>query len=196
MKDRHSLLTFARIISWIGNPLVFVPVSLAIIVGTQLSPRVALPILGALLLCVIVPIAILLFAGVRSGRWQDADVSVREERRRFYPMAIPFSALGALALWLMHAPGSVLRGALVTLALFCVAAIINLRSKISLHILFAFYCATILLALNQIVGMAASILALLIFWSRLFLGRHTWFEAVSGACLGIAGGIVTAWLPS
>jgi membrane-associated phospholipid phosphatase len=142
---------------------------------------------------VIVPIAILLFVGVRSGKWRDADVSVREERRRFYPWAIPFSALGALALWFMHAPRGILRGALVTLALFFLAAIINLRLKISLHTLFAFYCATILLRLGLIVGTTASVVALLVFWSRLFLGRHTWFEAAAGACLGIAGGIVTAW---
>jgi membrane-associated phospholipid phosphatase len=183
----------AIIISRIGNPLVFVPVSLAIIVTTQLPPRVGLPILAALLLCVIVPIALVLFVGVRSGRWRDADVSVREERRRFYPWAIPFSALGALALWIMRVPGFVLRGAVVTLILFCLAALINLRSKISLHILFAFYCATILLRLGLIIGTAASVVALLVFWSRLFLGRHTWFEAAAGACLGIAGGIVTAW---
>ncbi len=193
MKDRQPLLTFARIISWIGHPLVFVPVSLAIVVATQLALRVGLPILGALFLCVIAPIAILLIAGVRSGRWRDADVSVREERRRFYPWAIPFSALGAFALWLMRVPGFVLRGAIVTLVLFCLAAIINLRLKISLHILFAFYCATILLRIGLIIGTTASVVALLVFWSRLFLGRHTLFEAAAGGCLGIAGGIVTAW---
>jgi hypothetical protein len=184
----------AIIVSWIGHPLIFVPVSLAIVVTTRLAPRVGLPILGALFLCVIVPIAILLFAGVRSGRWRDMDVSVRDERRRFYPWAIPFSALGALALWLMHSPRFVLRGALVTLALFCLAALINLRSKISLHILFAFYCAVMLLRLGAFIGATASLLAVLVFWSRLFLGRHTWFEAAAGACLGIVGGIMTAWM--
>ena len=186
---------FARIISWIGHPLVFVPVSLAIVVTTRLAPRVGLPILGALFLCVIAPIAILLFAGARSGRWRDADVSVREERRRFYPWAIPFSAVGVLAIWLMRAPAFILRGAIVTLALFILAAIINLRLKISLHILFAFYCAVILLRLGVVFGVSASILATLVFWSRLFLGRHTLIEAVAGGFLGTTGAIVTAWLP-
>ena len=186
---------FARIISWIGHPLVFVPVSLAIVVTTRLAPRVGIPILGVLFLFVIAPIAILLFAGVRSGRWRDADVSVRGERRRFYPWAIPFSAFGALTIWLMRAPAFILRGAIVTLALFVLAAIINLRLKISLHILFAFYCAVILLRLGVICGVSALILALLVFWSRVFLGRHTLIEATMGGLMGIAGGIVTAWLP-
>src|ERR1700730_1798021 len=185
---------FARIISWIGHPLVFVPVSLAIVVTTRLAPRVGIPILGVLFLFVIAPIAILLFAGVRSGRWRDADVSVREERRGFYPWAIPFSAVGALAIWLMRAPTFILRGAIVTLALFVIAAMINLRLKISLHILFAFYCAVVLLRLGVLFGVGAFILAALVFWSPLFLKRHTPIEAITGGFLGIAGGIVAAWL--
>ena len=187
--------TFARVISWIGHPLVLIPISLVIVVATRLSPRVGLPILGALFLCVIAPTAILLLAGVRSGRWRDADVSVREERRRFYPWAIPFSAVGTLAMWLMRVPTFILRGAIVTLALFVIAALINLRLKISLHILFAFYCAVVLLRLGAGFGSGACILAVLVFWSRLFLRRHTLIEAITGASLGIAGGVVTAWWP-
>ena len=189
------LRIFARAISWIGHPLIFIPISLVIVVSTRLPPRVGLPILGALFVCVIVPTAVLLFAGVRSGRWRDADVSVREERRRFYPWAIPFSAIGTLAIWLMRAPTFILRGAIVTLALFVLAAIINLRLKISLHILFAFYCAVVLLRLGAPFGVSACILAALVFWSRLFLGRHTLIEAITGGSLGVAGGIVTAWWP-
>ena len=78
-----------------------------------------------------------LLAGVRAGRWRDADVSVREERKRFYPWAIIFSALGTLIIWLIRAPFFVVRGGLVTLALFLVAAIANFRLKLSLHTLFA-----------------------------------------------------------
>jgi membrane-associated phospholipid phosphatase len=51
-----------------------------------------------------------------------------------------------------------------------------------------------LLRLGAGFGTGALILAALVFWSRLFLGRHTMVEAVVGACLGIAGGVVTAWL--
>ena len=88
----------ASAISWIGHPLVFVTLSVSIVVGTQLASRSALPILIALLLSTVVPTAILLVIGVRLGRWQDADVSVREERTRFYAWAIPFSALGTFVM--------------------------------------------------------------------------------------------------
>jgi hypothetical protein len=151
--------------------------------------------LAALFFSVILPTAILLFMGVRSGRWQDADISVREERRRFYPLAIPFSAIGALALWLMGAPVFVLRGALVTLVLFVLAAVINLRFKLSLHTLFASYCTVILFRISLPCGAMGFVLTVLVFWSRLFLSRHTVLENVAGVVLGFFGGMVVAWSP-
>jgi membrane-associated phospholipid phosphatase len=186
---------FARAVSWIGHPLVFVTISVGIVVTTQLTSSAAVPILAALLLSVVVPTAILLVAGVRSGRWQDADVSVREERKRFYPWAIPFSALGTLVTWLIGAPFFVVRGGLVTLALFVVAAITNFWLKISLHTLFASYCTVILFRINTLCGTVALIFAGLVFWSRLFLSRHTFVEVLAGVGLGISGGIIAAWWP-
>jgi membrane-associated phospholipid phosphatase len=186
---------FARVVSWIGHPLIFVTISVGIVVTSQLTSSAAIPILAALLLSVVVPTAILLVAGVRSGRWQDADVSVREERKRFYPWAIPFSALGTLATWLIRAPFFVVRGGLVTLALFVVAAITNFWLKISLHTLFASYCTVILFRINTLSGTVALIFAGLVFWSRLFLSRHTFLEVLAGVGLGISGGIIAAWWP-
>lgn len=186
---------FARAISWVGHPLVFITLSVGIVVALRLANRVGLIVLGTLLVCVILPTTFLLFRGVRSGRWSDADVSVRTERTRFYPMAIPFSGIGAAMLWLMHAPGFVLRGALVTSALLIMAAIANFRIKLSLHSLFAFYCAVILFRAGPIFGGVALALALLVFWSRLCLQRHDLPEMLTGTLLGIAGGIATAWWP-
>jgi hypothetical protein len=196
LQQARPLEKVARAISWIGHPLVFVTVSVAIVVITQLASSVALPILATLLFSVIVPTALLLVAGVRSGRWQDADVSVHEERKRFYPWAIAISTLGTLATWVIRAPSFILRGGLVTLGLFVVAGIINSRLKISLHTLFASYCTVILFRIGFGCGVAALFLAVLVFWSRIFLGRHTIAEAVAGCGLGLGGGIIAAWWPS
>jgi hypothetical protein len=185
----------ARTVSWIGHPLIFVSVSVSIVVATQLVPRVAIPILATLFLSVIAPTAVLLGAGVRSGRWRDADVSVREERQRFYPWAIPISALGTLITWLIGAPFFLVKGGLVTLALFLIAAIANFWFKLSLHTLFASYCAVILLRINLAFGMVALILTGFVFWSRLFLSRHTLLEVLAGVALGVSGGVITAWWP-
>ena len=184
----------AVIVSWIGHPLVFVTISVGIVVTTHLASRLAIPLLAAIFLSVIAPTGLLLFFGVRSGRWGDADVSVHEERKRFYPIAIPLSAFGTIVMWVANAPRYILRGGVITLLLLMSAAIINHWSKISLHTLFATYCTVILFRVNLFCGSAALILAALVFWSRLFLSRHTISENISGVALGTVGGIAIAWM--
>jgi hypothetical protein len=184
----------AVIVSWIGHPLVFVTISVGIVLMTQLASRLAIPLIAALFLALIAPMGLLLFFGVRLGRWGDADVSVREERKRFYPIAIPLSALGTIVMWLANTPRYVLRGGVITLLLLIAAAVINHWSKVSLHTLFAAYCTVILFRVSIFCGSAALILAALVFWSRLFLSRHTISENTSGVALGAVGGIATAWI--
>jgi hypothetical protein len=186
---------FARAVSWLGHPLVFISISVAVVVATQLAASAAFPILAALFFSVILPTAILLVSGVRSGRWRDADVSIRQERKRFYPWAIGFSALGTLISWVIGAPGFIVRGGLITLTLFMIAALANFWLKISLHVLFAAYCTTILFRINCICGTVAMVIAGLVFWARLFLARHTLVETLAGAALGVSGGVIASWWP-
>lgn len=185
----------AATVSWIGHPLVFISLAMLVIVALRLANRAGLAVLLTLLVCVVLPMALLLFRGVRSGKWSDADVSVRTERNRFYPRAIPISAMGVIALWLLRAPGFALRGAIVTFALLLIAALLNLRIKLSLHALFAFYSSVVLLGVNTIAGAIALAIAFLVFWSRLYLQRHDLPEMFAGTLLGLAGGIATAWWP-
>lgn len=187
------MTTFARVISWIGHPLVFVPASVAAVVGSQLNLHNALPILLALLLSTLLPTAVVLLAGVRSGRWSDSDVSVRKERQRFFPWAVPFSLAGVIVLRLIDAPTYIVRGALVTLLLFAAAWVVNCWLKLSLHGLFAFYCATILFQIGVLWGVTALFVAILVVWARLFLRRHTPVELITGIMLGLVGGFVAAW---
>jgi hypothetical protein len=171
--------------------LVFISLSLGVIVALRLANAAGLALLLTLVATVILPMALLLFRGVRSGRWSDVDVSVHAERVRFYPFAIPISAMAIIPLWLLQAPVFALRGAAVTLVLLIVAALINFRIKLSLHALFAFYSATVLFAANPGVGMIGFAAALLVFWSRLYLKRHDLLEMLIGTSLGLLGGVVT-----
>jgi hypothetical protein len=186
---------FARALSWLGHPLVFVTVTVGIVVGSRLARRDALSVLLILFVSIILPTALLLFGGVRSGRWSDADISVRTERKRFYPVVIPLSTIGVFALWLLRAPHFILRGALVTVALFALAAITNLWIKLSLHALFAFFCSVILFRISPVFGGVAIALSFGLFWARLYLQRHNVVEMLSGTLLGLGGGVVTAWWP-
>ena len=96
-------------------------------------------------------------------------------------------------MWWIRAPGYIIRGGVVTLALFLVAWIVNFGLKLSLHGLFAFYCAMILFRIGPICGAIAFVLAILVSWSRLFLGRHTGIELTAGILLGSLGGFVVGW---
>jgi membrane-associated phospholipid phosphatase len=184
---------FARWISWVGHPLVFISLSVGIIIALRLANSAGLALLLTLLVTMILPMAFLLFSGSRSGRWSDPDVSIREERVRFYLRAIPISAIAVIALWLSHVPAFALRGAVVTLFLLVVAALVNFRIKLSLHALFAFYSAIILFVVHPVVGTIAFALAIVVSWSRLYLGRHHLLEMLVGGSLGLLGGLVTAW---
>ena len=186
-------VVFARWISWIGHPLVFISLSVGIIISLRLANRAGLALSLTLFATVILPMALLLFRGFRTGRWSDPDVSNRAERVRFYPPAISISTVAVIVLLLLRGPAFALRGAAVTLFLLMMAALINFRMKLSLHALFAFYSAIILFVVNPIAGAAAFMLALLVFWSRLYLKRHDLSETLVGAVLGLLGGLVTTW---
>jgi hypothetical protein len=191
--DLKSTVIFARWVSWIGHPLVFISLSVAIIIVLRVANRAGLTLWLTLFVTVILPMAFLLFWGARSGRWSDLDVSIRVERARFYPQAIPISAMAVIALWILRAPAFALRGALVTLFLLVVAALVNFRIKLSLHALFAFYSAIILIMVNPVAGAIAFALAFLVFWSRLYLRRHDLLEMLVGTSLGLLGGLITTW---
>ena len=191
--DLKPTIVFARWISWIGHPLVFISLSVGIIIALRLANRAGLALSLTLLATVILPMALLLFRGVQSGRWSDPDISIHAERVRFYPGAISISAVAVIVLLLSRAPGFALRGATMTLFLLIMAALINFRIKLSLHALFAFYSGVILFVVNPLVGAVAFVLALLVFWSRLYLRRHDFLETLLGAFLGLVGGLVTAW---
>jgi len=191
--DRKPTVVFARWVSRIGHPLVFISLSVGIIIALRLANRAGLALSLTLLVTVILPMALILFRGFHSGRWSDPDLSVRAERVRFYPRAISISMMAVIALLLSRAPSFALRGATVTLFLLIMAALINFRIKLSLHALFAFYSAVILFVVNSVVGAVAFALALLVFWSRLYLKRHDLLETLIGAFLGSFGALVTAW---
>jgi hypothetical protein len=191
--DLKLTFVFARWISWIGHPLVFISLSVGIVIALQLANRTGLALLLTLLATVILPMVLLLYRGFQSGRWSDPDVSIRAERVRFYPRAVSISAMAVVALLLLHAPAFALRGATMTLLLLITAALINFWMKLSLHALFAFYSAIILFMVNPVIGLVAFALALLVFWSRLYLQRHDLLETLLGAFLGSLGGLITAW---
>jgi membrane-associated phospholipid phosphatase len=182
----------ARWISILGHPFVLIPLMVtAVTVGWLPPERVAL-IVGLVVLGSVVPMLLLMAQRVRSGAWTNYDVSVREQRRGMYPAALALAGGTVLLLAAIGAPWPILRGVLSILLLIAIAAVVNLRLKISLHTAFAAYTAVVLFAGNRGLGAGVLALTLAIAWSRLELGRHTLPEVIGGAVLGavVGGGLV------
>src|SRR5207245_8345819 len=112
--DLKRAVVFARWVSWIGHPLVFISLSVAIIIVLRLASRAGLALFLTLLATLILPMALLLFLGTRSGRWSDTEVSIWAARVPFYPRAIPISAMAVIALWILHAAAWASLGAVLT----------------------------------------------------------------------------------
>jgi hypothetical protein len=175
-------------ISILGHPFVLIPLMVAAVTVGWLPPRQVALVVGIVVLGTVVPMLLLTARRVRSGAWTNYDVSVREQRRGMYPAALTVAGATFLLLAATGAPRPILRGILATLLLIAIAALVNLRLKISLHTAFAMYTAVVLFPTSRGLGAGVLALTLAIAWSRLELGRHTLPEVIGGALLGAVVG--------
>ena len=135
---------------------------------------------------VIAPVLLFIVLRVRSGRYQDADVSIREDRYTLYIVAGCCFVLLVALLAILQAP-AIVQGTLQA-ALFAIAvgALFNrLINKLSLHVPTVAGCATVLTLVRPSAGLALGFVALLVGWSRLYLSRHTLPEVVWGGLVGV-----------
>ena len=180
----------ARLLSTVGNPFVLLPVTTLLVSIRTTSPVKALAFAVALAVLGVAPLVLIVRHRVRSGRWSDHDVSERSHRKEFYPVAILVTAGSGVGLWLLGAPGIVVRGVFVTLVLLILASSLGRWSKISLHTSIGAFCTVTLVTVNMWVAGAALILAAAVGWARIRLQRHTVWQVLSGAALGAAGGLL------
>ena len=184
------LQKFARIVSVLGHPFVLLPLTVLLATLHTMQPERALKISAVTSLVTVFPLLFIIRRKVITGEWSDHDVSVSAERRGFYPIVIGIVVISYLIFWFLGFPDSLLKAMIVSLALLLIAMLINVWSKISLHLIFASYCAVSLLAVRHWVGVVFMLLAILIAWSRVTLERHSLVQALSGMALGSLGGIV------
>ena len=185
-----------RVAGWVSvaaHPFVLIPVLVAVVTARSLPPREAAVVVALVVAGSILPMLWIIVRRVRSGAWSDHDVSVREQRTGMYPAALAISAATVLLLYLSGASQSVLRGTVAVFLLIAFSSLINLRLKISLHTGFAAFTAVALFSGSRPMGIAASVVAVAVAWSRLELRRHTLPEVLGGALLGTGIG-VALWL--
>jgi membrane-associated phospholipid phosphatase len=193
--DTSFQLRFARWISIIGHPFLLMPLLTGIIAYRVLPPIEALIAELVALSVVIIPAGIYTIVRVRKGTWTDLDVSHKTERGQFYAILLPLLVILALITWIAEVPRSIPRGVLAIIALVGSAYVINIWTKISLHTGFAVFVALTLFLIHPILAIVAVVLAMLVAWSRVVLGRHTRREVLFGGVLGCAvGGTFVATL--
>ncbi|CAN5903511.1 hypothetical protein BH24DEI2_BH24DEI2_17270 [soil metagenome] len=144
----------------------------------------------------LLPLFALIQIRVRRGRYEDWDVSRREDRHVLYLVA-GLSLLALLAaLAALPAPRIVWWSMVTALVAIIVGAFVNLLvHKVSLHVLTDAACATFLVFLQPWVGAALLALCALVAWSRVYLGRHTVPDVLWGFGLGVLCAALVFWLP-
>ena len=175
-------LQLARTLSVAGHPLVLIPPTVALVTG---SLRAA----GIVFATMTLPLAVIIAIRVRRGSWSDFDVSRREQRSGLYYAVAIVLALCLLVLYLTGASPGMMRGLGATAAMLAVGLLGNRWLKISMHMMFAAYCAALVIWVYPWSAVAIVPFVLAIAWSRRRLERHTLVEVILGLLLGTAAGL-------
>jgi membrane-associated phospholipid phosphatase len=171
----------AEIISYVLHPLLIVIPTL-VIAMVRLGSTVWEAIFWTFLSIVIVnlPMALLLFWGVRSGKYSDASVSIREQRTSIY-------AVGGTCLVILLAVLTIGKAPVVIIACLMSAVLatalgywINRYTKLSLHSAAMAGCTAVLLWTAPLIGLVMAIFAPLVGWARIRLKHHTPVQILIG----------------
>jgi membrane-associated phospholipid phosphatase len=181
--------TLATALSLFGHPFVLLPVTVTLVSLKDVPPARALVIGASAAIAIVAPLLVMIRRKVKGGQWSDHDVSDPAQRHSFYPGALAILSLACVLLWLAGMPAMVVRGCVVSVALLVVGMLITRRSKISLHMIFGGYCATLIGGVSLLLGGVAFALIAAVAWSRVALGRHSLGQVVAGTALGVAGGL-------
>jgi membrane-associated phospholipid phosphatase len=133
--------------------------------------------------CGLIPYGIVI-AGVRSRRWTDRHVRMRQQRLVPFLAAIGSFLAGLALLVGLGAPRQLV--ALVVAMLTCLAAtmLLTLWWKVSLHTAAASGTAAILILSFGPLFILALPPIVLVAWSRIRLGDHSPAQTMAGAALG------------
>jgi membrane-associated phospholipid phosphatase len=172
---------FAELVSYLFHPLLIVIPTL-VIAMVRLGSTFGQALFWTVLSIAIVnlPMGLLLFWGVRSGKYSDASVSIREQRTSIY-------AVGGTCLVILLAVLIISKAPVVIIACLISAVIatalgywINRYTKLSLHSAAMAGCTAVLLWTAPLIGVVMAIFAPLVGWARIRLKHHTPVQILIG----------------
>jgi membrane-associated phospholipid phosphatase len=185
----------ARIISTVCNPFL---TSLALFVilagaGSNGATDFWVLLFNSAFFTSIAPM-LFIFYLYATDRISDLDMSIRVERERVFIAFVVFYALGALDLWLIHAPAIMT----ASMAAYAVSSLIvqwiTRYWKISTH---ALGITAPLVALTVLFGQRPApfyVLIPLVGWSRTYLRAHTLLQVIAGTLLAVASTLLFFWI--
>ncbi len=178
----------AKIISIIGHPLMLGTGYVIFISFYELDKNTAWLISGIIVGLVTLPITIHNWIRLKNGSYTNFDVSDQKQRRGFYPFSIFLFFICFLIFSFLDFPRVVIVNTVFFTIMLCMMALVNFKSKASLHLAIAMFIAGKLLSLSLFIGSLYLFLVFLIAWSRWYLGRHSKKELLIGSILGFVSG--------
>ena len=171
----------AELVSQIFHPLVVVIPTL-VIAMTRLGSTIWEAIFWTVLSIAIVnlPMALLLFWGVRSGKYSDASVSIREQRSSIYAVGGTCLVILLAVLIIGKAPVVIIACLVSAVIATVLGYVINRYTKLSLHSAAMAGCTAVLLWTAPLIGVIMAICAPLVGWARIRLKHHTPVQILIG----------------
>jgi hypothetical protein len=184
--------SIARFISIAGHPFVLVPL-LIFLPRYQSDRNGAIRVVLLFAAIVFFPMSILIWRSVASGRWSTVDASDKDNRPLLYKVSIAVSFAAAAYFHFVEPSPSIVRGSIVVAGMLFLAAVLNRRIKISLHLAFACFCGILLIRVRLSYGLPMLLLVPALIWSRIVLSRHVFSEALGGILMGTLAAACFIW---
>ena len=183
---------FARYISYVFVPpsftfLIFLYVGLTGSYETDMKFKI---ILSGLLLGLIFPIIYFTYL-MKKGRVGDTDATIKEERFLPYIFGVFISSVGLLLSYVLYLPKIISGIWFIYLLNMLLLLLINKYWKISAHAIGASLTIGILFQINNLWSLIILPLLIIIGWSRIYLGKHTLLQVITGAIFGFTLSVVT-----
>jgi hypothetical protein len=139
---------------------------------------------------VFVPLAVLIWRAVASGRWATVDASDRADRPLLYAVSVVVLIAAIAYFYVLERSSALVRGSIVSAVMLMLTAALNHWIKISLHLTFACFCGILLCRVRLSYGLPVLLLVPALIWARVVLLRHVLSETICGLILGISGAVV------
>jgi membrane-associated phospholipid phosphatase len=184
LKNRRVWRDVARILSTIFNP--FLTALALFVILADVSATDTLSFWRLLFLSTFftaIGPMLYVFWLYATDRISDLDMSIREEREVVFGAFVVFDLVGAITLWLIHAPKLLIAAMLGYFASTLIVGYITRFWKISTH---AIGITAPLVALTMLYGrqpLPFLVLIPMVCWARVYLKAHTIAQVVAGAVL-------------